>query len=113
MTIYSLTQAIKVTKNTRDIMSAVYNIIFQFSYVYLGHLLIQLLINHSTEIFTVTCDTQWYSLPVSAQKLIVFIMMRSTKPCVITLLKIYQGTYEGFTMICNMSMSYLMFLCSI
>nr|XP_033332404.1 odorant receptor 22c-like [Megalopta genalis] len=112
MTIYSFSQAIRVTKNIWDILVAVYSLIFQFSYLYFGNFISQQLIDHSSEMFTVTYDTQWYSMPVPAQKLIILILRRSMKSCMVTLAKMFQPSFLGFTTVCNMSMSYLMFLYS-
>ncbi|XP_076287734.1 odorant receptor Or2 isoform X1 [Lasioglossum baleicum] len=108
-----LSNAVLVTQATRDLTEAVYFLIFQFSYLFLCNYASQLLINHSSNVFGIIYDTEWYSIPVPVQKLIILIMKRSIQPCILTLGKIYPPSCEGFAMICNMSMSYFMFLCSI
>ncbi|XP_076656408.1 uncharacterized protein LOC143361044 isoform X2 [Halictus rubicundus] len=113
MTLYRLANAVKATQATRDLTEAAYFIVLQFSYLFLCHYVSQSLINHSSSIFAVIYDTEWYSIPVPVQKLIIFIMKRSITPSILTLAKVYAPSCEGFAMICNMSMSYFMFLYSI
>ncbi|XP_076287735.1 uncharacterized protein LOC143212646 isoform X2 [Lasioglossum baleicum] len=99
MTLYTLSNAVLVTQATRDLTEAVYFLIFQFSYLFLCNYASQLLINHSSNVFGIIYDTEWYSIPVPVQKLIILIMKRSIQPCILTLGKIYPPSCEGFAMV--------------
>ncbi|KAG7213147.1 hypothetical protein KM043_002462 [Ampulex compressa] len=46
---------------------------------------------------TLECDLQWYMLPVPAQKLLMFIILRSTKYCCFVPGGIFIASYEGFS----------------
>ncbi|XP_051168890.1 uncharacterized protein LOC127286493 [Leptopilina boulardi] len=67
----------------------------------------QRLTNHSLQFFRNIYDGYWYELSNNNQKMILMIMIRSTKQCKFTGGKLYTFTMSNFAMILNMSLSYL------
>ncbi|CAD1469231.1 unnamed protein product, partial [Heterotrigona itama] len=57
----------------------------------------QLVINNSGDIFHESYDSTWYYIPLKAQKLLLFIMLRSSKKCEFNISGLFVSCYEGFS----------------
>ncbi|CAL7934014.1 unnamed protein product [Xylocopa violacea] len=113
MNMYHLSQVITVTRDMKNFAEAALFVLYQYFYMCATHNLAQMTIDHSSDIFTETYETLWYRIPLSAQKLIIFIMQRSMKSSTLMLYGLYVPSRQSFTVLCNTMMSYLTFLCSV
>ncbi|XP_044575328.1 odorant receptor 13a-like [Cotesia glomerata] len=66
----------------------------------------QKFIDYSESLYTLTCQSQWYRLPVKLQKLMVIIMLEFAQPIHLKVGKIFTVSFESFTGIMQMTMSY-------
>ncbi|XP_051153964.1 uncharacterized protein LOC127277145 [Leptopilina boulardi] len=66
----------------------------------------QYLIDHSVKLSDSIYDGYWYEMPLGSQKLLLMIMMRSTKPCSFIAGRVYKFSMENFTAVVKTSMSY-------
>ncbi|KAK0182184.1 hypothetical protein PV327_000346 [Microctonus hyperodae] len=66
----------------------------------------QKILDHSSTIFDAAYSTQWYTALDKTTKLVNFMMLRSTKPCIQTAGKVFPMTLMNFTVIVKTSMSY-------
>ncbi|XP_011337128.1 uncharacterized protein LOC105279200 isoform X3 [Ooceraea biroi] len=57
-------------------------------------------------------NTKWYAAPLWLQKVILFIMQRSSIRSTLTAASLFDASLEGFATLMSMSMSYVMFMLS-
>ncbi|KAK0076434.1 hypothetical protein PV325_005368 [Microctonus aethiopoides] len=72
----------------------------------------QKILDHSSMIFDAIYNTEWYREMNIITKLLTFMMLRSTKPCIQTAGKLFPMTLMNFTVIVKTSMSYFTVLSS-
>ncbi|KYQ47769.1 hypothetical protein ALC60_13194 [Trachymyrmex zeteki] len=68
------------------------HICYSFFMNYFG----QDIIDHSENFFRQIYNSKWHMIPLHAQKLILFVMQRSSKNCVLLVGGLYVPSYEGF-----------------
>ncbi|KAK0088957.1 hypothetical protein PV326_004665 [Microctonus aethiopoides] len=61
----------------------------------------QKILDHSSTIFDATYNTEWYTVLDKTTKLVMFMMLRCTRPCIQTAGKIFPMTLMNFTVINN------------
>ncbi|XP_076226747.1 uncharacterized protein LOC143174884 isoform X2 [Nomia melanderi] len=66
----------------------------------------QILINANHQLFIETYNSLWYRVPLEAQKMLLFILMRSSIDLQFSLSGLFVPCYEGFTMMMSSSFSY-------
>ncbi|XP_018308842.1 odorant receptor 49b [Mycetomoellerius zeteki] len=73
-----------------------------------------IVIEHSCGLFVaLRYNTEWYSMPIAARKLLIMIMMRSEKPLGLRMGKIVVLSYITFNTVLRTSSSYFMLLRSL
>ncbi|XP_076288343.1 uncharacterized protein LOC143212914 [Lasioglossum baleicum] len=83
-------------------------IVGHFLYIGLTNHLGQMIINNGAEFFSDTYAGTWYTATVPAQKLLLSIMCHSKNDIVYVLGGIFRPSYEGFTAMTKLAVSYLM-----
>ncbi|XP_024872069.1 uncharacterized protein LOC112454746 [Temnothorax curvispinosus] len=72
----------------------------------------QKVLNHSNDFLSRIYNSKWYMMPLHSQKLILFVMQRSSKNCMLLVGGIYVASLEGFATTMSSSVSYFMVLYS-
>ncbi|KZC09909.1 hypothetical protein WN55_00555 [Dufourea novaeangliae] len=93
----NLYRAINLWNDKKELAEGVYFSIYQFFYLFVSNYASQMLINHSSHIFPLTYNCQWYIGPVRSQKLLLFIMHCSMKSYCFQLGGLFVPSYEGFS----------------
>ncbi|XP_071628227.1 uncharacterized protein [Temnothorax longispinosus] len=70
---------------------------YMFFYNYLG----QKVIDHSSDVFHRIYNVQWYLAPLKAQKLLMLVMQRSMRHCIIVIDGLFIPSFEGFATMTN------------
>ncbi|XP_078042813.1 uncharacterized protein LOC144473100 isoform X2 [Augochlora pura] len=73
----------------------------------------QMIINNSMKFFLDTYACLWYGRSVPAQKCLLFIMVHSMKECAFLVGGLFCPSYDGFTTIVKLSVSYLIVIYSL
>ncbi|XP_011699007.1 PREDICTED: uncharacterized protein LOC105456562 [Wasmannia auropunctata] len=73
----------------------------------------QKIIDSSEKVFESAYNTEWYSMPVAARKLLIMMMMRSEKPSTLKMGKIVVLSHITFNTVLRTSSSYFMLLRSL
>ncbi|KAK2580849.1 hypothetical protein KPH14_005926 [Odynerus spinipes] len=68
----------------------------------------QKLIDHSTDVFQAACQLSYYDTSLKMQKLLLFLLMRTAKPCSLSIGKMFISSHEFFSAVIQMSFSYAM-----
>nr|UEN71231.1 olfactory receptor 48 [Gregopimpla kuwanae] len=80
--------------------------------LYLNSVPGQNLIDHSLHIHSVFYEFPWYEMPAKVQRLIILMMLRSIRPCVLTAGKVYLISMESYSSVMKSAMSYFTVLSS-
>ncbi|KAG7205978.1 hypothetical protein KM043_007902 [Ampulex compressa] len=70
----------------------------------------QRLIEDSSELYSATYNGRWYEAPLKAQKLVMFLLMQTRKPYVLTASGLVDMSVETLSMIVRISFSYFMLI---
>ncbi|XP_076226750.1 uncharacterized protein LOC143174883 isoform X2 [Nomia melanderi] len=100
-------------------MDRIDNLIISFEFV-LVHVIImflnncsgQKLMNTSVKVFNEVYNSLWYSIPPKSQKMLLFVLMKSSAAVQFNLAGLFIPCYEGFMMMINSSFSYFTVLYS-
>ncbi|XP_072743880.1 uncharacterized protein [Anoplolepis gracilipes] len=87
-------------------LGSIFFVISHFLYLFLANFLGQLITDHNTDVFNTTYTTQWYTVSVQAQKLLLLIMQRNTKNYYFVIGGVYVASLEGFATLASTSISY-------
>nr|XP_050860761.1 uncharacterized protein LOC127068522 isoform X2 [Vespula vulgaris] len=75
------------------------SVIITYILMYLG----QKLVNHCIQAYTELCQIPFYMISIRTQKLLVFMILRSSKPCVLSFGSMFVSSHELFVGIENSS----------
>ncbi|XP_047370009.1 uncharacterized protein LOC124957216 [Vespa velutina] len=76
-----LFQIISFTLNITEGLTKLTYVFGSLSVIYAYFYLAQNLINHNVDVFTIFCQIPFYSLSLKTQNLLLFLIMRSMRPC--------------------------------
>ncbi|KAL0127099.1 hypothetical protein PUN28_005418 [Cardiocondyla obscurior] len=109
VTLLQITQQNDIIKSCRYTLYVVGQLIHLFWFSFEG----QKLIDHSLQMSDKIYNSSWYEVSASSQKLIILVMMRSTRPSVLSAGKIFIFSLESFTTALQTSMSYFTVLATV
>ncbi|XP_043580626.1 uncharacterized protein LOC122566848 isoform X2 [Bombus pyrosoma] len=64
------------------------------------------MIDRSQDVFKESYNSTWYCMPIKAQKLLLFMMLRSSTESVINLFGFFVASHVGFSKLLSTSFSY-------
>ncbi|XP_068972304.1 odorant receptor 10-like, partial [Bombus flavifrons] len=88
-------------------------IICQLMFMFYINNMCQQLLDYSNNLHTAIFHTNWYETSLTTQKLVLNIMLRSSKPFLFSISGFYDGTLNGFLSFLKASISYFMMISSI
>ncbi|XP_071630124.1 uncharacterized protein [Temnothorax longispinosus] len=101
------------TSNMNELFTTFTFVSAQLCYLYLGNYGGQIVMDHYSEIFNATYDSYWYTAPLRAQRLLLFIMQRTSKNFSFVFGGIFVVSLKGFSTLASMSISYFTVIYSI
>ncbi|XP_076477218.1 odorant receptor 82a-like isoform X1 [Bombus vancouverensis nearcticus] len=101
-----LSNAITSANDESEIFISSLFLISHMVILYLCHYSGQIIIDRSLNVFKESYNSTWYCMPVEAQKLLLFIMLRSSTESVINLSGFFVASHVGFSKMLNTSFSY-------
>ncbi|XP_076672258.1 uncharacterized protein LOC143371192 [Andrena cerasifolii] len=104
--LFSLSQSTLEGDNIEDTLISMMFVISEMGYMFYGNFVSQKMIDSGGDIFTDVYDTEWYKMPVSTQKLLMLVMLRSIKSPEFNMLLVFNASFEGFSMLLRTSVSY-------
>ncbi|XP_039311518.1 uncharacterized protein LOC120359120 [Solenopsis invicta] len=93
-------------QSNTELFASVVLIVAHFFYMFMANYVGQIIIDHSEDIFRVTCNVLWYVVPISSQKILLFLMHRTMKNLKLSGLNVFTSSYEGFATLSTTSLSY-------
>ncbi|XP_077258653.1 uncharacterized protein LOC143895440 isoform X2 [Temnothorax americanus] len=93
--LYRFSRLIASKEYSELIISFIY-ILGHFWYMFFYNYLGQKVIDHSSDVFHRIYNVQWYLAPLKAQKLLMLVMQRSMRHCIIVIDGLFIPSFEGF-----------------
>ncbi|XP_043580629.1 odorant receptor 4-like [Bombus pyrosoma] len=106
MCLHRLANAIASANDQTEIFICSIFVICHIVILYICHYSGQIIIDRSLNLFKESYNSTWYCMPIKAQKLLLFIMLRSSTESVINLFGFFVASHVGFSKMLNTSVSY-------
>ncbi|XP_035728849.1 odorant receptor 22c-like [Vespa mandarinia] len=106
--IYAILTLDMAEQNFDEIVTYVFYVIAVMIFVFFTGHIGQLVIDCSADVFNKAYATPWYTLPIKTRKLFYLVMMRSIKPCYISVGNVQFLSYELLMLALQKSASYAM-----
>ncbi|XP_047370008.1 uncharacterized protein LOC124957215 [Vespa velutina] len=110
---FYLFQIISLTLNLTEGLTKLFFIVGTLFTIYAYFYLAQNLINHNVDVFTIFCQIPFYSLSLKTQNLLLFLIMRSMRPCSLSVRGAIVVSHDMFATIMRNSFSFAMVLYSL
>ncbi|XP_028046973.1 odorant receptor 9a [Monomorium pharaonis] len=111
--LFRFIQAITVTRSVEEVLICFFIILGHLIYMFLANYVGQKATDCNNEIFKLTYGTSWYLMPVTSQKLILFLMTRIGKEFYYSIGFIFVAKIENFSMLVNTALSYVAVMYSV
>ncbi|XP_025263500.1 uncharacterized protein LOC112637626 [Camponotus floridanus] len=96
-----------------DMIKCIFSIIVYVILITLGNYAGQKFIDYDTHYYRTICNTKWYNAPLKTQKLILFLIQKTTKCYKVDAGGMFSPCFEGLATSFSMTISYFMVLSSI
>ncbi|XP_043580628.1 odorant receptor 85b-like [Bombus pyrosoma] len=104
--VLQLSKTITDAKDEKEIFIYIFLLISYLVFLYLCCHSGQIMVDRSLNVFKETYHSTWYCMPIKAQKLLLFIMLRSSTESVINLFGFFVASHVGFWKMLSTSVSY-------
>ncbi|XP_076378905.1 uncharacterized protein LOC143259625 isoform X1 [Megalopta genalis] len=111
--IYRLYLAVGDFKNKENILVCVQITLVHFIIIYLNNYSGQRMISTSIGLFNGIYSSSWYRMPPKSQKILLFVLMRSSMGLQFSLAGLFVPSYEGFSKMVSSSFSYFTMIISV
>ncbi|XP_043678066.1 uncharacterized protein LOC122633785 [Vespula pensylvanica] len=101
-------QLATIMRNTSELIECGTYIVCSLFAIYINFYIGQMLINHSQAAFTELCQVPFYMLSLETQKLLLFVIARSRKQCVLSIGGIFVSSHEVFLELMQKAFSFAM-----
>ncbi|XP_071864214.1 uncharacterized protein [Bombus fervidus] len=109
----NLSNAIASSNDQTEIFICGIFVICHIVILYICHYSGQIIIDRSLNVFKESYNSTWYCMPIEAQKLLLFIMLRSSTESVIDLFGFFAASHVGFSKMLRTSVSYFTMIYSL
>ncbi|KAF7386945.1 hypothetical protein HZH66_011397 [Vespula vulgaris] len=105
---YLIYQLSEILHSLTETIECSINIFASTLVLYLNFYVGQRLLNHSNDVFDELCKIPFYNLSIKSQKLLLFMIMRSTKPCMLSIGKMFISSHKVFSELMYKALSFAM-----
>ncbi|XP_043788207.1 uncharacterized protein LOC122712548 [Apis laboriosa] len=111
--LYRLYNAIITMDNRIEVFGCILIVTYHLMIAFYNNHYGQLIIDSNLGIFNELFASTWYRIPLKAQKLLLFMILRSSMDCELCLSGLFTPSYAGFTSMMSSSFSYCAVIYSI
>ncbi|XP_033175174.1 odorant receptor 67c-like [Bombus impatiens] len=101
-----VSKTITDAKDEKEIFICIFFLIGHLAFLYICCYSGQLIIDRSLNVFKDSYNSTWYYMPLEAQKLLLFIMLRSSTESVINIFGFFVASHAGYSKLLSTSFSY-------
>ncbi|XP_025073549.1 uncharacterized protein LOC112552471, partial [Pogonomyrmex barbatus] len=99
--LYGFVEAVIISKNMENFTMYFFTTTGHLVYMFVANYIGQKVIDYNNELFKLSYDTSWYLMPVSSQKLILFLMQKTGKEFYFTIGSMFIAKLESFATVRN------------
>ncbi|XP_036138656.1 uncharacterized protein LOC105840787 [Monomorium pharaonis] len=110
---FRLFRIITMQQEKMEIIKLVCYLVFVFLFLIIGNFVGQEFINCDEHVHRMICNTKWYNTPLKIQKLILFLIRKTTKSYKVDAAGLFSPCLEGLAAAMSLLLSFLTILCSI
>ncbi|XP_050460136.1 uncharacterized protein LOC126856020 [Cataglyphis hispanica] len=110
---FRLFQALLFGFDAEEHLLPLISITIYLSYVFVGDYVAQEVMDHNNDVFAIAYNIQWYAASLNIQKIILFLLQRSTKVFSLNIAGLIVGSLEGAVSLLSTTLSYFTVLYSI
>ncbi|XP_072758226.1 uncharacterized protein [Anoplolepis gracilipes] len=103
---FNLFRIISSEKNIEDLIWPLLFATFTIIYMFIGNYIGQSIMNHNHDIFITAYNVRWYVAPLYIQRMILFLLQRSSMDYVLKLGGLFVASIEWFASLIKASVSY-------
>ncbi|XP_071637641.1 uncharacterized protein [Temnothorax longispinosus] len=103
---FRIFQVISFGYNAMELSLPVMILIIQLVYMMITNYLAQEIMDHNNDIYVTVYKVQWYMASLQTQKLILFLLQRSTKAFTMNIAGLFVGSLEGAATLLSTALSY-------
>ncbi|XP_050574983.1 uncharacterized protein LOC126914700 isoform X4 [Bombus affinis] len=106
VSLHRLSRTITDAEDEKEIFICIFFLISHLVFLYISCSSGQIIIDRSLNVFKESYNSTWYCMPVEAQKLLLFIMLRSSTESIVNIFGFFVASHAGFTTLLSTSFSY-------
>ncbi|KAL6425033.1 hypothetical protein ACFW04_009378 [Cataglyphis niger] len=110
---FRLFQALLFGYDAEELLLPLLSVIIYISYIFVGDYVAQEVMDHNNDVFATAYNIQWYTASLNVQKMILFLLQRSTKDFNLNIAGLIIGSLEGAASLLSTTLSYFTVLYSI
>ncbi|XP_070151973.1 odorant receptor 49b-like [Polyergus mexicanus] len=111
LNLFRLFQALTFRYDT-ELLLPLISVTTYISYIFIGDYVAQEVMDHNNDVFATAYDIQWYTASLNVQKMILFLLQRSTKIFSLNIAGLIVGSLEGALTLLSTILSYFTVLYS-
>ncbi|XP_050574985.1 uncharacterized protein LOC126914700 isoform X5 [Bombus affinis] len=97
VSLHRLSRTITDAEDEKEIFICIFFLISHLVFLYISCSSGQIIIDRSLNVFKESYNSTWYCMPVEAQKLLLFIMLRSSTESIVNIFGFFVASHAGFT----------------
>ncbi|XP_019882185.2 uncharacterized protein LOC109609780 [Camponotus floridanus] len=109
---FRIFQALSFGYDAEELLLPLISVSTYLSIIFVGNYIAQEIMDHNNDVFISAYNIQWYAASVNVQKMILFLLQRSTKVFNINIAGLFVGSLEGAATLLSTIMSYFTVLYS-
>ncbi|XP_072750568.1 uncharacterized protein [Anoplolepis gracilipes] len=113
LSFFRLFQGLSLGHDVEEIMLPLTSCLIYLMYLFLGNYIAQEIMDHNNDVFITAYSIQWYTASLKVQKMILFLLQRSTKVFNLNIAGFFVGSLETAAAIFSTELSYFTVLYSI
>ncbi|KAH0945359.1 hypothetical protein HN011_005910 [Eciton burchellii] len=107
ISLYGFIEGATISKNMENSIICFIIVIGHLSYIFVATYIGQKVIDYNNDLFKLTYNTSWYLMPTSSQKLILFLMQKTSKDFYFSIGFIFIAKMESSATLLNAALSYV------
>ncbi|EZA48247.1 hypothetical protein DMN91_010359 [Ooceraea biroi] len=107
ISLYGLIEAATISKSMENLVICFISVIGHLVYIFVASYVGQKIIDYNNDLFKLAYNTSWYLMPVSSQKLILFLMQKTSRDFYFMIGLIFVAKMESSTTLMNAALSYV------
>ncbi|XP_025270099.1 uncharacterized protein LOC109610624, partial [Camponotus floridanus] len=112
LNLFQISQILSFGYDVKKLLFPLIRVITFMFYMFIANYVAQKIIDHNNVVFATAYNIQWYTTSLNVQKMILFLLQRSTKIFSLNIAGLFEGSLESAAMLLSTEISYFTVLYS-